>query len=170
MTERMQRQRVVIKRVGSRGSRHWGQGGVIALKFFALFPLRSPSSHPYEFTTLSLFLYPSGHSFISLFNSSLFTQVKNKTKRPTAFISTIHYWYMRIGIAIVGEPPPTQTTWPTFLTRTREPCHLRTPTMGLAMGQGLRNQEGDSPPRPTEEPTSRESNRPPARNCSSDSR
>ena len=84
--------------------------------------------------------------------------------------STIHYWYMRIGIAIVGEPSLTWTTHLALLTRTREPRHLRTPTTGLAMGQGLRNQEGDPPPHPTEELTSRESNCPPARNRSSDSR
>ena len=77
---------------------------------------------------------------------------------------------MRIDIAIVSEHLPTWTTRPGLLTRTWEPRHLRTPTTGLAMGQDLRNQEGDPPPRPTEEPTSRESNRPPARNRSIDSR
>ena len=57
--------------------------------------------------TLSLSLYPNNHSFIPFSLSPPFTRVKNKTKRPTAFISTIHYWYMRIDIAIVGEPLPT---------------------------------------------------------------
>ena len=130
----------------------------------------SPSFGPYVFTTLSLFLYPDKPFIPSLSILPLFTRVKNKTERPTAFISTIHYWYMRIGIAIVGEPSPTRTIRPTLLMRTWEPHHLRTPTTGLAMGQGLRNKEGDPPPRSTEEPTSRESNRPPARNRSIDSR
>ena len=136
----------------------------------------SPSFHfqvpPLTLTISRLYPYfytPTTHSFLLPCFPS-FTRVKNKTKWPTAFIPTIHYWYMCIGIAIIGEPSPTWTTQPTLLTRTREPRHLHTPTTGLAMGQGLRNQEGDPPPRPTEELTSRESNRPPARSHSIDSR
>ena len=77
---------------------------------------------------------------------------------------------MRIGIAIVGEPLPTRTTRPAFLMKTREPRHLRTPTTGLAMGQDPRNREGDPPPHPTKEPTSRESSCLPVRHRSIDSR
>ena len=41
---------------------------VIALKFFALFSLPSPSFFfLYDLTTLSLFLYPDNHSFIPFF-------------------------------------------------------------------------------------------------------
>ena len=59
---------------------------VIALTFFALFSHPSPSFDPYNFTTLSLSLYPNDHSFIPFPLLPPFTRVKNKTKRPTAFI------------------------------------------------------------------------------------
>ena len=143
---------------------------VIALMFFALFSRPSPSFKPYDLTTLSLFLYPNNHySFLFLY-LPLFTRVKNKTKRPMAF-----FWQFTTGtcvlvLLLLRDPSPTRLTHPTLLTQTREPRHLRTPTTGLAMGQDPRNQEGDPPPRPTEEPTSRESNCPPARNRSIDSR
>ena len=143
---------------------------VIALTFFALFSLPSPSFDAYDFTTLSLFLYPQ-RPFIHFFSFIFpFHTSQEQDEMAHGLDSTICYWYMRIGIAIVGNPSPTQSTRTTLLTRTQGPRHLRTPTTGLAMGQDPRNQEGDPPPRPTREPTSRESNRPPARNRSIDSR
>ena len=144
---------------------------VIALTFFALFSLPNPSFFLlHDLTTLSLFLYPDNHSFIPFFHLPFHTS-QEQDETAHGLHLTIRYWYMRIGIAIVRENPrrfgqPTTT----LLTRTRELRHLRTPTTDLAMGQDLRNPEDDPPPRPTEEPTSRESNRPPARNHSSDSR
>ena len=117
--------------------------------------------YPYSYTPTTI------HSFLLLYFPFHTSQEQDETAHGLHL--TIRYWYMRIDIAIVREPSPTRSTRPTLLIRTREPRHLRTPTTGLAMGQDLRNQEGDPPPRPTEEPTSRESNRPPARNRSSDS-
>ena len=135
--------------------------GVIALTFFVLLSHPSPSFDAYDFTNLSL--YPNNPFIPFPFISPLSHESRTRQSGPRP---SIHYWYMRIGIVIVGEPSPTWTTRLAFFTRTREPRHLCTPTTGLAMGQGLRNQEGDPPPRPTREPTSRESNRPPARNRS----
>ena len=84
--------------------------------------------------------------------------------------STIHYWYMRIGIAIVGGPSSAWTTHPGPLTRTLVPHHLHTPIVGFAMGQDPRSQVGDPPPSPTEARRSRASNHPPARPHSIDAR
>ena len=138
-------------------------------RFSPSFHLQVPPFNPYDFTTLPLFLY-FDNPFILFFFISPFHTSQEQDETAHGLHLTIRYWYMCIDIAIVREPLPTWTTRPALLTRTREPCHLRTPTTGLAMGQGLRNQEGDPPPRPTEELTSRESSRPPARNRSIDSR
>ena len=138
---------------------------------FALFSFPSPSFKPLQFhDPILIFLYPTTiHPLLFLY-SPPFRTSQEQDEMAHGLHLTIRYWYMRIGIAIVREPSPTRSTRPTLLTRTREPRHLRTPTTGLVMGQDPRNQEGDPPPRPTEEPISRESNRPPARNRSSDSR
>ena len=127
--------------------------GVIALTFFALFSLPSPSFFSYDFTTLSLFLYPTTiHSFLYPYLPlSHESRTRRNGPRPSFNdLLLVHaYWY-----CYCWRLSPTWTTLSTLLTKTREPRHLRTPTTGLAMGQDLRKKEGDPPPRPTEEPTS----------------
>ena len=83
----------------------WGQeSSVIALTFFALFSRPSPSFNPYDFTTLPLFRYPNNHSLIPFSFYPSFHTSQEQDKMAHGLLLTIHYWYMRIGIAIVGEP------------------------------------------------------------------
>ena len=77
---------------------------VIALTFFALFSRPSPSFKPYDPTTLSLFLYPDNHWFIPFPFISPFHTSQEQDEMAHGLLLTIHYWYMRIGIAIVERP------------------------------------------------------------------
>ena len=77
---------------------------VIALTFFALFSHPSPSLDPYDFTTLSLFLYPNNHLFTPFLFISPFHTSQEQDEMAHGLLLTIHYWYMRIGIAIVERP------------------------------------------------------------------
>ena len=78
-------QNAIMKSILDRSIAYRNLDDVIALTFFALFSLPSLSFFSYDFTTLSLFLYPSHHSFAPFLLSPPFTRVKSKTKRPTAF-------------------------------------------------------------------------------------
>ena len=86
------------------GTRHPKEGdNVIALTFFALFSLPSHSFKPlrlHDFTTLSLSLYPDNHSFVPFIYLPFHTS-QEQDKMAYGLLLTIHYWYMRIGIAIV---------------------------------------------------------------------
>src|SRR6201992_209123 len=82
----------------------FGRRTVIALMFFALFSLPSPSFHSYDFMTLSLFLYfQQTHSFIFLYFP--FHTSQEQDEMAHGLDLTIQYWYMRIGIDIVRRPP-----------------------------------------------------------------
>ena len=101
-------------------------------------PLFTPKSLFWPFTISRPYPYsytPITHSFLFLHFPFHTSQEQDETAH--GLLLTIRYWYMRIDIAIVRRPLSTRMTQPALLTRTREPRHLRTPTTGLAMGQGL---------------------------------
>ena len=77
---------------------------VIALTFFALFSFprfQAPPLNPYDFTILSLFPIPNNHSSVPFSFISLFHTSQEQDEMAHSLLLTIHYWYMRIGIAIV---------------------------------------------------------------------
>ena len=79
----------------------------LALTFFALFLLPSPSLFSlrfYDLTTLFLFLYPNDHSFVFFPFIFPFHMSQGQDEMAHGLLLTIHYWYMRIGIAIVERP------------------------------------------------------------------
>ena len=77
---------------------------VIALTFSHSFRFQVPPfslTISYDFTTLSLFLYPvTIHSLLFLLFSPFHTS-QEQDETAHGLLLTIHYWYMRIGIAIV---------------------------------------------------------------------
>ena len=77
--------------------------------FFALFSHSFLSQVPpfslYDFTTLSLFLYLNNRSSIPFLLSPPSPSHESRTRQMAhGLLLTIHYWYMRIGIAIVERP------------------------------------------------------------------
>ena len=80
-----------------------GNQTVIALTFFALFSLPSPSftlmtSRPYPYSPT-----PNDYSFVSFLYFSFHTS-QEQDEMVHDLLLTIRYWYMRIGIAIVERP------------------------------------------------------------------